>query len=247
MSRRNSGAQPQSPFFRRVIGALTLAAPFALASRFDSLAHCVEASMCGAAALRRKHIKATARPCALVGRMAPEGVQFSVGLDARDVYGMLSTAEGPPPAFEEWRDQVARGSLPAEGSFVAHMVIDASFQGDRALVDLTLGQIRESHGVPVPHSMVCNYSGEWPSIGGDRWEARYVDSPHEARIQAMTRAYTANGLVDDLDALTDIALQCRGDVDLFFDVLARSQPEQFSAAMSRLQRFSLGDSPTSPT
>lgn len=108
-----------SPYFRRVIEALGVASPLALAAQFeDGLGHCVEASISGAAALRRRKIKARAVPCAIMG-VKDGGDLFSVGLSARDAYNIME----PEEAFEEW----SRGStFPVDKRFHAHMVIEAS-------------------------------------------------------------------------------------------------------------------------
>lgn len=227
--------KPRSPYFQRVIDALALASPICLASRFEnSMAHCCEASICGAAALQQWQIKARALPCAIVGQHPSLDVVLAVGLNAREIYARqgLHVADADVGAFELWLAEHGT-NLPGEDRFVAHMVIEAQFQGDRALIDLTFGQIRGSYGLPVSMHTIW-YGPGWPAREVDGWQLEYIDSPRAKQIAAEVGAYLDRGYVSDIKNLMDLALQCRGDMDTFHGALARAQPEEFERAWRRI-------------
>ncbi len=226
----------RSPHFERTLQALKLAAPFALASRFENgLAHCVEASICGAAVLSKMRIKSRALPCAIMGANTKLGVNLSVGLTAREVYDNLDWGTTERQTFDEWL--VENGARhPKAQDFVAHMMIEARFHGERALVDLTLGQLRQAHRVPVP---CCEFFAfnDWPCFEVGDWMVRYTPSPRPREIMQVARKYQGRGLADDFSALMDLAVQCSLDTDLFMRALAAAQPEQFKTAAARLEMF----------
>lgn len=232
----------QQQHFRRMICALTMAAPFGLAARFEhDLAHCVEASVCGAEALAARKIKARAVPCALVGTHRSAGIVATVGLNAKDLYQRLSPEEGPLPTFEAW---AAGQNLPADDSPM-HMIIEARYHGERAIIDLTIGQLRQAHGIEVGFS--THYIGEgWQEFDVPDWTLRYFDSPHAEEIQRRTGGYRNPGLVDDLGNLMDAALGCGLDQDRFFQALEVSQPEAYAQALRRLTRFAALAPPQPP-
>lgn len=229
--------RPESPYFRKVIEALGVASPLCLAAHFeDGLAHCVEASISGAAALRRRKIQAQAIPCAIVGSRDGD-VSFAVGLSARGVYEFVE-ATGP---FEEW----ARGSsFPEDKRFHAHMVIEARFAGERAIIDLTYGQLRQGHGLDVPLHLLAFGDG-WPRSQGPGWKLAYMDSPHAAKIREETKIWVGKGLTDDLHDMMEAALYCGCDRSRFLALLRSQQPELVDAVLPRLARFmELGGPPS---
>lgn len=226
----------RSRHFERTLQALKLAAPFALASRYENgLAHCVEASICGAAVLSKMKIKARAVPCAIMGANTELGVNLSVGLTAQEFHARLDWGAEERQTLDEWLSEHG-SSYPAAQDFVAHMVIEASFHGERALVDLTLGQLRQDHGVPVPPCEVFPF-GDWPVFEAGDWMLQYAQSPRPREILREVQKYENKGLADDFSALMDGAIQCSLDIDLFMEVLAATQPEQFRTAASRLAMF----------
>ncbi|MGD0680317.1 MAG: hypothetical protein ABSC94_33495, partial [Polyangiaceae bacterium] len=140
--------------FDRMIKALRGVAPFCIAARFeDGFKHCVEASVAGAEALKRRAgIKARAIPCAVTLQHAESDVTLTIGFTARQIYDRLSEAEGRP-SFEEWRATEARDLPDNEAPF--HEIIEARFGGERALIDLTLGQLRQT-GAPYTETVPLN-------------------------------------------------------------------------------------------
>ena len=161
---------------------------------------------------------------------------FTLGLDARDVYEQANAAEGPLEPFDRWK-AVHGAGLPPEGSFVAHAVIEAHVEGDRALIDLTFGQLRQAHRIAVPMSVV-DFEEGWPSIEGDGWSVRYIDSPHAEQVQAALDNAPANEpFVEELHALTELALRCDLDADRSFEAFAKRNPQRFAIAWNRLQRL----------
>ncbi len=226
----------QSPFFRRTIRALTLASPYVLAVRADDdLAHCLDASVCGAAALKRYNIQARAIPCAILGKAPERSLTFCVGLDVRGLYERLSADGELLPPFELWKAEHGAG-LPPEGSFATHVVIEARFKGERAIIDLTLGQLRRPHRLPIPMSSVTFGDG-WPALKGTGWTARYVDAPRSGDVLALLNTPPNKDYVADLHNLMDAALQSGLDVGRFQRAVAEGDPELFALATERLNRF----------
>ncbi len=80
-----------SPYFVRTINALRMVAPLCIAARYDDgFKHCVEASVAGANALkRRRGIKARAIPCAVVVQHAESDVIVTIGFAPRQIYDRL--------------------------------------------------------------------------------------------------------------------------------------------------------------
>jgi len=222
-------------YFQNVLRALIMAAPWSL-SRFVSLQHCIEASYDGAAALRTyKGVTAKAVPCALVGLNMKDQASLSIGLSRREVYDRLDPA-GEIPPFEAWEATKATG-LP-EGPHPSHMVIEAQYLGERARVDLTLGQLGEL-GVPAPLSALA--LGPHAAPLGDSpvslitvgdWDIGYIASPHAEAILASARSYSAPNAAADLVALMDLALSCSLIPDRFHGQLQRQVPDVFAAGVA---------------
>ena len=125
-------------YLRRMIEALKLASPIFLASRFeDGLGHCLEASIGGVGALYRRGIAARVLPCAVVVRSVEAGRCWSAGLSPSQIYSLLPS---PKPAFEEFRR--ARLGSGFDDDHPLHVVIEAKHEGERAIIDLTIGQLR---------------------------------------------------------------------------------------------------------
>ena len=223
--------RPPSPYFRRIVAALEIASPVALAMHFeDGFNHCVEASISGAAALRRRKIKAEAIPCAILGAKA-DGDFFSVGLSAGDVYAILH----PDKPFETW--SAALPSPWISSGFHAHMVIEARLAGERAVIDLTYGQLRQAAGLDVPLHLFAFGEGGWPQARGSRWELTYMDSPHAEQIREDAKVWVGKGLTEDFDDMIDLALRCDCKLDRFLGVIQSQQPELFGVVMPRLTGF----------
>ncbi len=229
----------QQLHFRQTIEALALAAPVCLASQFENgLAHCVEASICGAIALTSRKLEARAIPCAMIGVNESQGIDMAVGLTAKEVYERMSPDDGPLPSFEEW---CADKRFPG-GDCPIHMVIEARYHNERAIIDLTAGQLRQSHGIELPLSL--HFFGEgWKEFERKGWRLMYIDSPHAEEILKKTSGVKNLGLVGDLEDLMAVAIQVGLDRDRFWQALRRAHPQQFDIALARLNRFAaLGQS-----
>lgn len=228
----------------RTVMALRLAAMYAVPSRFeDGLAHCMEASVAGAAALRRRGLNARALPCAILGVHFERGVQFAVGLTAEEMYARVDRSAGNVPPLDAWLEE--HGSrFPAATGTAFHAVIEASLRGRRAVIDLTAGQLRQSFGVPLPVA-IARFGSGWPVVEVDGWRIRYVESPREREVTELGVQYDASGFTDDLDALMDAALDCDLDPGRLHVALGMSQPEIVATVVSRLNRFMEGP-PTAP-
>ena len=232
-----------SPYFLRTLEALSLVAPFCIASRYeDGFKHCVEASVSGAAALRKRNIKARPIPCAVFARAASEDGEtaLSIGFSPKQLYDRMDRSAGPPPPYEEWKATVARG-VPDEDHPI-HEVIEARFGKERALVDLTIGQLRQT-GAPatiaIPMTVVATGKGEgWPELSVGPWTIMYMESPHDPQTLATSNAkvnqYANPGFVADLHDMIDLALQLGLDRDRLHAEIRRQQPDVFDACVARI-------------
>lgn len=211
----------------RMATALALAAPWALAPRFGDLAHCVEASIGGVGALRRRKIDAKTTTCAVVaGDGAPNLCAMYVGHTRKSAHAWYAAHCVDPMTFDEWTDHSeGHGSALPETSL--HVIIEARHCGRRALIDLTVGQVVAASGgrIAVPASLVYIGRG-WPVLGTS--ESAFIEYA-AAPDSGTWRDYRAPGLVDDLDAIMSVALSC--DINR----------ERFAAEMLRTAALVDGD------
>jgi hypothetical protein len=223
---------PEQQQFLRTIDALSIANPYCLAaSGATSLARCVEASTCGAQALRELGYEAFAIPSAIVGVNEVAGRIATVGLGARAVYDRFNSDDDPFEPFETWR---GKNTLPDDDE-ATHMVIEVRSGGLRALVDLTYGQLRRGHGIPVELSLKY-LGGAWPSQRLDDWVLEHIESPHSEAITKRTATYKNKGLVRELRSAMDIAFRSGLSVAAFYDALKASDP-RFPALYVRIRSF----------
>lgn len=226
----------------RTVMALRLAAMYAIPARFsDGLAHCMEASVAGVGALRRRNIDARVIPCALLGVQVDRGIQIAVGLTAHEVYERLDRSRGPMPTRDSWMAKHS-GGFPDPSRMVSHAVVEARFRGRRAFIDLTAGQLRQNFGVPLPVA-IARFGEGWPTIDVGGWRLEYVPSPRAAEVEALCRAYDGGGFIEDMDALIDVALDCDLDPALMQKVLGMSQPDLVARVVDRLQGVMDGPAP----
>lgn len=218
MSRK---AAPPSPHLRRTLDALMLASPVALASRFEGLAHCIEASISAAKALEKRGISAEAIPVGVLARKD----HLAVGVGVR-----------PPPdaRFVDLR--------PEGHGLDLHMVVTARMGGDRWIVDPTIGQLRRL-GVDAPLQAKFVAPNDLHGFGFDTeggWGVVYAASQHtRAEVDAHTKAYREqmHGLADDIDHLIDVALAARLNHEAFAASLSRASPTTWNGVMRRLQTW----------
>jgi hypothetical protein len=198
----------------RMVDALVMAAPWALAPRFKDLGHCAEASVGGAGALRRRRIDARVIPCAFMAcDPSGDGFSMSVGHSAESAYAwLMAHGTGDALPFEEWKAQ-ATGLPDAEAAL--HLVIEAKHCGKRILIDLTAGQATERSAgrIRVPRALAFKGEG-WPTldIGGGCFVA-YGPSPYKGR--AAWRDANQSGLIADMDELMGVALAVDLDAGRF--------------------------------
>ncbi len=218
MSRK---AAPPSPHLRRTLDALMLASPVALASRFERLDRCIEASISTAKALKKRGISAEAIPIGVLARRK----DLVVGIGVK-----------PPP-------DVRFVDLRPEGPGLdLHMVVTARMGGDRWIVDPTIGQLRRL-GVDAPLQKRFVAPETLPGSGFDTeagWEVVYAESQHtRAEVDAHTKAYREqmHGLADDIDHLIDVALAARLNHEMFAAILNRESPPTWGGVMRRLEAW----------
>lgn len=232
-------AASPSPYFQRMIDALVLVAPLCIAARYeDGFKHCVEASVCGAAALRRRRIDARPVPCAVVTLGEGEALAFTIGLSPRQLYERVDSASAERPPFETWRTDVAR-AVPDEEDPI-HEVIEARFAGKKALIDLTIGQLRQTghpDAMKIPLSLVGTGDG-WPSFRAPGWTISYEASPHApaviARANAKVNKYSNPAFVAEIHDMMELALRFDLDRDRLQAELMRQQPETFATCIARI-------------
>jgi hypothetical protein len=226
-----------------VLQALRLAAPFAILARFEGLAHCVEASVAGANALREYGFKVKTAPCAvrLVNREAASSL--TIGYSRRQIYERLTaTPDNPLPPFEEWQETHAAGVPDEEAPM--HQIIWAKANGETYLIDLTIAQLRET-GVAgcesLPSAIVVECGSEvWPSLDKFPWNLTYEASPHSPEVlgrhAARVAQYPSKNLTDDMRTLLGLAFQAGLDFDRFTAGMRVSNPTAYAEASERMQR-----------
>jgi hypothetical protein len=232
-------AASQSPYFRRIIDALALVSPFCIAARYeDGFKHCVEASVCGAAALGKRKIRARAIPCAVLAFGKDETSGLSIGFSRRQLYDRMDPRDGPLPPFETWQSEAAHG-VPDEESPI-HEVIEARFSGETALIDMTIAQLQQtcvSNAERIPLSLAAVGDG-WPSFEGSVWTISYMASPHDAQVLARwntkVNQYSNPTFVADIHDMMDLALSLDLDRDRFLGEMLRRQPGPFAACLGRI-------------
>jgi len=235
----------KSPHLKQMVQALRLVAPFCVAARYDDgFKHCVETSVSGAAALRRRHIIAQPVVCAVMVFKEDGTSGLTIGLSPRQIYDRARASDGPSlPPFEEWKEQVARG-VPEEEHPI-HEIIEARHNGERALIDLTLGQLRQT-GIPdsdkIPLTVMANLKKGWPDLQAPPWRIAYMDSPHDAQVLAESNAkvsrYSNQSFVDDLSDMMDLAIKEGLELDRVLAEMRRQQPETFKTCIARINALS---------
>ena len=133
--------------FQRIIKALTMASPLILVLRYqDGLNHCIEASICAGEALARRKITTRVVPCFAVATLrTSQNSAIPIGLTPRQMYNLIDWGDRPVPPYETWKVQYA--DKVTEENLNTHAVLEATLGDERALIDLTLGQLREATGV----------------------------------------------------------------------------------------------------
>lgn len=232
-----------NPHFRRVVDALVLVAPFCILSRYeDGLRHCVEASVSGAAELVRRRITARPIPCAAIATIDSSPASFTIGLTPRQLYDRAAFPEGARPDFEAWKSMHAAGVPDVEAPM--HEVIDARFAGQRALIDLTIGQLRQTKmegadGIPL---CAVAIGDGWPTARADGWSVTYEAPPHAPAVVAASNAqvkrYKNTAFEADLHDLVELALHLNVDRTRVHAEMRNQNPDGFAEVMARMAQLS---------
>lgn len=229
--------------FQRVIQALTMVSPIILALRYeDGLNHCIEASICAAEALTRRQITTRVVPCfAVAVHQRQRNLLIPVGLSPKEMYDQTDWGTSPKPPYETWKAQYAN-QVP-DDKLNTHAVIEASLGGERALIDLTIGQLREApmaEARTIPWQVVMHGQG-WPLFASPDWTISYGDTLHSpeilAPVNAMLKNYKDPGFIADLHDAMALALEYDLDEARFRAEVKRQQPTEFETAMNRIAQF----------
>lgn len=229
---------PRSERLGRIVESLRLAAFYALATHFeDGLRHCGEASIAAVAVLHRRGLRARVLPCAIVGAHTTHPYAFSVGLSAREVYQLQADRDSAVPPFEEWSAQ--QGSTVPDGEWAFHAVVETWLDGERAVIDLTLGQLLHDFGVPVPASIGA-YGPGWLALEAVPWRLRYLPCPRRRQVSAFLEGKPQRGLANDLEALMGFADAAHLDTAAMYAMLVGVQPEMVALTVERWAAWAAG-------
>jgi hypothetical protein len=221
----------------RMVDAILMATPFCMASRFDHYAHCVSVSNAGAAVLRRLGATAQAIPCSLFSAYQNRFVW--TGHTRHSAY-MSYTKLIDPSATQEDFNQLSGNVTSLDDVHPIHMVIDALLDGRRALIDLTLGQVRRlGIDAPLGHAFYVDGwpTGAMPTNGPDRTVVVYSDCVHRNQLPDASKSASFSGLTDDLADMTALALQSGGVREKFYRSLRSQLPSEFSRCARKLEEL----------
>jgi hypothetical protein len=205
--RRAAKMKLPRPSLRELATAICIAAPECVRVRWGhDFAHSAEMAFAGREVFRRHQYGAELATCVLV--LANEKATLCLG-DRRAAYNLLARkSAGKIAPYEQWESETLFGG-DRDGR---HTILMARDGAVRALVDLAFGQVafRTKGAILTPPAFVGLGTMEWHAITmGDLW-FQYApgpasESPRELDPKEWSR------LIDDLFALTGIALGCRND------------------------------------
>lgn len=200
-------ARREAAIHRTAVESLALAVPPVLASHFNSFAHCMEASVCGARLLRELGLDARLVPCAL--RAWDDGVHFLTAGYTRAELQKFAPDRDPDDVFG-----------PEDEAF--HVLIEARSGDMRTIVDLTAGQI-----LPTSLALALPFAEGWPRVTQGGWTVEYDDSPRAIAIEAeilKAEAMPYEGLLADIRDLQVLARAVRLDKAAFYAQLEERNP-----------------------
>lgn len=175
--------------FEDIIKALKIATPICFTARGDaSYAQCFEASVCGADVLKTFGLEAEIVPCALVMHNITSKAMGFVRLEPTDIYEMIDWGDKPAVPFDEWVSSWLNVG-PANG-LMAHMILRAVHDGRRASIDLTVGQLRNSHGIAAPMTYHWFHDDWCGALTKDGWEISWTDHPRPTQILATVEEFS---------------------------------------------------------
>lgn len=189
--------------FGDTINAVALAAPFAMASSMTTIAACYDMSRAGAEVFAQLGFGAQVLPCSALAS-GPAGRYVALGFTEED----CRNAGNPlPPRFQMSDVSVRAHAIEPAPDGGHHVVIEVSHRNARAVVDLTLGQLR-LFGVPAP---LVGWSwcpwGQWPHAEFDDWHVQYGPSPRPetAVARANMHLHKLSHLVTELQEMALLA------------------------------------------
>lgn len=194
------------------IQGLIWAAPFVLASRKpNSMAACYEMSLVGSEALRAFDFDAKPLPCVVIAQSPDRARGHCLGLTIQELRARVGSEGGEVLEFEDQGEH-------------HHVAIEVKHRGTRAVIDLTLGQLRH-YGIPATLSAWA-FSKDWPAFEVEGWVFQYESSPRADEALARTFRYRdkLGGMVGDMEEMIRVARQCR-DYDQFFESVKFSMIE----------------------
>ena len=223
----------EQQYFRQALQALEVAAPLWLALGWeDGFAHCIEVSANGAAALNAtKEIKARAIPCGLIGQNSRQDTSVILGLSPREHYDLISRNQ-QLPNFEDWKAQ----NQYTDTRWNAHVIIEAEYHGERALIDPSLGQLRHSQGIPVPLA-IHDIGQGWLGFDLDDWRFRYVAASGPKGLEKMLDEQETFERAQSMTFLMNKAVRCGLDRDRLAALL-KTTMFNWVEPVQRLIRFS---------
>ena len=217
--RRAAKLKAPKPTLREVVTSLCLAAPWCIRSRWGAkYAPSLEMSFAGREVLRRHQHAAEMVPSVLV--IGNPRATLCIG-DHRAGYELLVRRGdlGELPPFEEWRTKMLFGP----GANGRHAIVRAHDEVTQAFADLTFSQVTVlTKGVIEAPPAFAAFGVEWPAATiGDVWFG-YTTAPEIPEMEAMSSEEWI-GLIDDLDTLVGIALDCRNNGAVFDAEMARQE------------------------
>lgn len=228
------GTRAKDAHLKVMVDALLMAAPWCLAARysFRPWARCIEASNAGAEVLRRKDIDAKLLPCSVAAISGDGGPCMAIGHSNESLYAFLQkrVAMEYLPPYEEWVKKILQidGRVTEEEkTYPFHLAIEAHYQGRRAVVDLSAGQVKvASNGtIRVPFGMAW-YGEDWETTQlEDGGLIAYEPCPHPEHVPPEVLTYQIPGLCSDLEDLMQVA------------ILSNLDPLLFQARLGPLARY----------
>jgi hypothetical protein len=180
-------------------------------------------SKAGSAALTREfHIQARVLPCSAVTfATTPDGDNFlhSMGASHREAHAVAKREferrwQGDFPALESWVDHA-----PLDHN-IPHYAIEATHRNQKALIDLTAGQIadvfQDRFGLPldVPGTLSFIYgkgADTWPCFVNAQAQAFVSYGPTTLLDPGNWKSWPSRGIEGEIADLMKIALSCELD------------------------------------
>lgn len=257
VSQREDPGAPGAPesdaqaYLRRLVCALHMAAPLVLARQFsDGLSHSFDVSVAACRVLCDHGVSARLLPTVLYVLSERRGVGLVVGVTAGEHAQFLRENADALLAAPTAEGAAEEGGREGVDVVHTHLVAEGRFGGERVVVDLTLGQLRE-HGVPAP-ACLSWFGEEWAEREWGGWRVEFGPSPREEWLLALFADSLDPAQADpetecvyrDLARLVALALSLDLDRDRLGAALTQEDPARYAMALHRIARFAeLGEPP----